>query len=63
MSWLQNNSFFTCLHVCLVLETVRKFRLIGPLEEHSYVARGAVGTALEIFRLACFLMIINLFGI
>lgn len=63
MSWLQNNSFFTCLHLCLVLETVRRRKLTGPLKEHSCVSRGAVGTGLEIFGLACFLLFRNLFGI
>lgn len=63
MSWLQNNNSFTCLHLCLVLQMVRKCRLTGPPREHSCVSRGAVGTGLEIFGLACFLLFINLFGI
>lgn len=57
MSWLQNNSSFTCLHLCLVLEVVRKCRLTGPPKEQSCVSRGAVGTGLEIFGLACFLLL------
>lgn len=45
------------------VETVAKCRLTGPVEEHSCVSRGALGTGLEIFGLACFLLFINLFGI
>lgn len=63
VNWLQNNNSFTCLHLCLVLEMVRKCRLTGPHKEHSCVSRGAVGTRLEIFGLAHYLLFINLFGI